>query len=112
MPTRSVVEFLEEDGSSPFARWFLGLDAEAAAKVNAAVVRMELGNLSDVKALGEGVSERRIHWGSGYRVYFGQDGDSLILLLGGGTKKRQERDIQVAKDRWTRYKARKKDRRS
>ena len=108
MPTRNVVEVLEEDGSSPFARWFLNLDAEDAAKVNAAIVRMSTGNLSDVKAVGGGVFERRIHWGPGYRIYFGQEGEQLILLLGGGVKKRQENDIRQAKDRWARYKIRKK----
>ena len=61
---------------------------------------------ADVKSVGAGVMERRIDWGPGYRVYFGRDGDRLIVLLGGGTKKRQQ-DIEEALTRWTDYKRRK-----
>lgn len=68
---------------------------------------MEAGNLSDVRGVGSGVSERRIHAGAGYRVYFGRDGDTLIILLGGGTKERQQKDIKDARALWREYKRRK-----
>jgi len=69
---------------------------------------MEQGNRSNVKAVGEGVSEYRIDFGPGYRIYFGQEGGVLIVLLGGGTKKRQSADIRLAQEHWRDYKARKK----
>ena len=108
MPPRKVVEYLEPDGSSPFARWFVELDAVAGAKVATALYRMEQGNLSNVKPVGQGVVEYRIDFGPGYRIYLCQDGAVLILLLGGGTKKRQSADIHLARQRWQEYKARKR----
>jgi putative addiction module killer protein len=80
------------------------LDPAARAKVTRAVVRMEQGNLSNVKSIGEGVLEYRIDFGPGYRVYFGRDGDVVVILLTGGTKKRQQRDIETAKEYWRDYK--------
>ena len=68
---------------------------------------MENGNLSNAKGVGQGVSQYRIDFGPGYRIYFGKDGDQLVILLGGGTKKRQSRDIQNAQDFWKAYKSRK-----
>ena len=100
-------EFLNEDGSSPFARWLDSLDATAAAKVTTALIRIEQGNLSNVKGVGAGVFEFRIDFGPGYRIYFGKDGEVLVILLGGGTKKRQDRDITTAQERWKDYKRRK-----
>ncbi len=108
MPTCRVVEYLREDGSSPFGRWFTRLDAIAAAKVAMALYRLEQGNMSNVKSVGKGVSEYRIDFGPGYRVYFGQAGDALVILLGGGTKKRQRRDISNAQKLWAEYKSRKR----
>ncbi len=99
-----IREYVDERGRSPFGRWFDGLDATAAAKVRTALARMEVGNLSDVRSVGSGVMERRIHAGPGYRVYFGRDGDALIVLLGGGTKERQQRNIEDARDLWQQYK--------
>ena len=103
----TVLEFLERDGASPFGKWFDALDAIAAAKITTAVRRLELGNFSNVKGVGAGVFEYRIDFGPGYRVYFGKDGDVLVILLGGGTKKRQDRDIATAQMRWKDYKKRK-----
>ncbi len=108
MPTRKVVEYLGADGTSPFGRWFGRLDAVAAAKVSTALYRMEQGNLSSVKPIGQSVAEYRIDFGPGYRIYIGQDGATLIILLGGGTKKGQNADIQLAQQHWRDYKARKK----
>ena len=82
----AVREYIDETGRSPFGRWFDGLDTIAAVKVRTALARMEMGNLSNVKSVGSGVLEYRVHFGPGYRVYFGQDGDRLIVLLSGGTK--------------------------
>ena len=100
-------EYLDEAGRSPFGRWFDGLDSTAAAKVSAALVRMEQGNFSSVKGVGGGVFEYRIDFGPGYRVYFGKDGDTLVILICGGTKKRQAQDVTRAKERWGEYKQRK-----
>jgi len=103
-----LVEYLQEDGSSPFAVWFAGLDAVAAAKVTVALTRIGQGNLTHAKGVGAGVLEYRLDFGPGYRVYFGRDGDVLIILLAGGTKKRQQRDIEAAQARWADYKRRKR----
>jgi putative addiction module killer protein len=98
--------YLASDGSSPFEEWFSGLRAPAAAKVTTVLARLEQGNLSNAKGVGEGVLEYRIDWGPGYRVYFGRDGDVLVILLTGGTKQRQQHDIETAKVQWTDYKRR------
>jgi putative addiction module killer protein len=98
--------YLASDGHSPFEGWFSGLELVAAAKVSVALARLEGGNLSNVKPVGEGVLEYRIDWGPGYRVYFGRDGAVLVILLTGGTKRRQQRDIATAKGLWADYKRR------
>lgn len=103
-----VVQYETADGACPFADWFEGLDARAAAKVRTAIARIEAGNLGDVKPVGEGVSERRIDFGPGCWVYFGLDGQRLVILLVGGTKKRQQRDIAQATAYWRDYMRRKK----
>ena len=89
MPVLDVREYEDAEGSSPFADWFGELDAVAAAKVTVALARIGQGNLSNVKGVGKGVLEYRIDFGPGYRLYFGRDGDALVILLAGGTKKRQ-----------------------
>ena len=98
--------YLGSDGESPFEQWFSALESAAAAKVSVALARVEQGNLSNVKGVGEGILEYRIDWGPGYRVYFGRDGDVLVILLTGGTKRRQAKDIEAAKTSWTEYKRR------
>lgn len=103
-----IREFADAEGNSPFARWFNGLDAHAAAKVTVALTRLGHGNVSNVKGVGAGVHECRIDFGPGYRVYFGRDGETLVILLAGGTKKRQQADIETAQARWADYKFRKK----
>src|SRR5277367_7011554 len=100
--------YLTAGGESPFESWFSDLDAAAAAKVTVALVRLEQGNTSNAKGVGEGVLEYRIDWGPGYRVYFGRDGETLVILLTGGTKKRQQRDIAAAIDMWADYRERKR----
>ena len=103
-----VREYIDARGRSSFARWFDGLDAGAAAKVRTALARMELGNLANLKTVGGGVLEHRIHSGPGYRIYLGREGERLIILLGGGTKRRQQRDIERARELWEDYKDRKR----
>lgn len=103
-----VVEYLDPAGRSPFAAWFRRIEARAAAKVTVALARLEGGNLSNMKTVGSGVLEYRIDYGPGYRVYFGRDGETLVILLAGGTKQRQQRDIADAQARWLDYKRRKR----
>jgi putative addiction module killer protein len=100
--------YIDEHGKRPFAVWFDRLDKAAAARVAITLTRMENGNFSNVKGVGQGVFENRIDFGPGYRIYFGKDGNLLVILLCGGTKKRQERDIALAQARWTDYKRGKK----
>jgi putative addiction module killer protein len=100
--------YLDENGNKRFAAWLEGLDAAAAAKVTIALARMEQGNFSKVKGVGSGVFEYKIDFGPGYRIYFGKDGDRVVILIGGGTKKRQQRDIAAAQECWAAYKQRKR----
>jgi putative addiction module killer protein len=102
-----VREYVDRTGRSPYATWFDGLNAEAAAKVATAVTRISLGNFSNVEGIGSGVFEYKLDFGPGYRIYFGKDGETLVILLGGGTKKRQQRDINAAMANWQDYKRRK-----
>ena len=108
MPTRTLVEYQDEQGRSPFGRWFAHLNAQAAARVARALYRLADGNFSNVKAVGQGVSEYKLNYGPGYRIYFGQDGETLVVLLAGGTKQRQSRDVANAQVRWRDYRRRKR----
>ena len=102
-----IEEYVSE-GSSPFRRWFDDLDTQAAASVTVAIERLAEGNTSNVKSIGEGAAELKINRGPGYRVCFGWDGKVLVILLGGGTKRRQQNDIDAALGRWRDYKKRKR----
>ena len=102
-----VVEYLQ-NGVSFFEKWFIGLDAQVAAKVATALYRIEQGNFSNVKSAGQGVLEYKIDFGPGYRIYFGREGNTLVILLGGGSKKTQSRDIGNAQSLWAQYKTEKK----
>jgi len=102
-----IVECLNARGASPFQAWFYSLDPQAATIVTVAIERIRDGNTSRVKTIGEGVAEIRIDRGPGYRIYFGWDGKTIVVLLGGGTKRRQQRDIADAMALWRLYKARK-----
>lgn len=104
-----IEEYLTKEGKSPFSDWFLKLNARAAAKVTTALARLEARNTSNVKSLGAGVQEYKIDFGPGYRIYFAYDGQTLVILLAGGTKKRQQADIEAAKNRWQDFKQRKKE---
>ena len=102
-----IEEYVSADGASPFGAWFDSLDPVPAALVVKAKAKLQNG-LGDVKPVGEGVSELRIHVGPGYRIYFGQDGERLVILLVGGDKGTQARDIADAKAFWSDYKRRKR----
>ena len=103
-----VLEYLDRRGRSPWRRWFNGLDAHAAAKVGTALYRLGAGNFSRVEGVGGGVFEAKIDFGPGYRVYFGKDGETIVILLGGSTKKRQSAAIGAAHEAWADYKQRRK----
>jgi putative addiction module killer protein len=107
-PAGAVGERLCRHGSDRArSQWCDGLDAQAAAKVTTAKLRMELGNTSNVKWFA-GIGEYVIDWGPGYRIYLAKDGESLIVLFGGGTKRRQRADIERAKALHAEYKKRKR----
>lgn len=100
-------EYIREDGSNPYQKWFDSLDAQAAAKITVAKVRLELGNTSSIKWF-RGICECVIDWGPGYRIYLAKDGDSLIILFGGSTKRDQQKAIDQSIALHDEYKARKK----
>lgn len=103
-----IREYLTDKGISPFGEWLNPLkDIKAKVKIRIRLDRIKLGNFGDCESVGEGVQELRIHFGPGYRVYFGQDGSQIIILLCGGTKTSQSKDIRKAKEYWQDYKRRK-----
>ena len=102
-----ILEYIDIAGRCPFGNWFARLDVQAAAKIAVGLTRIANGNLSNVKTVGGDVMENRIDFGPGYRVYFGRDGERLIILLLGGSKQRQTNDIETAKRHWADYKRRK-----
>ena len=94
-------------GEQPFVEWLKGLDdRQARTRIEARLARVVIGNLGDVEPVGEGVMELRIDWGPGYRVYFARVGQVIVLLLCGGDKRTQQRDINRAKEHFEDYKAR------
>jgi putative addiction module killer protein len=101
-----IEEYIRSDGTNPYKTWFDSLDPQAAAKVVTATLRLELGNTSNVKWFA-GIGEYVIDWGPGYRIYLAKDGNALIVLFGGGTKRRQQVDIDRAVALHTEYKSRK-----
>ena len=103
-----IQEYIQENGFNPFQNWFDSLNSQAAVKVTVAISRLELGNTSNIKWFG-GIGEYKINWGPGYRIYLALEGKQLIVLFGGGTKKRQQADIKQAKKLYQEYKRRKKE---
>jgi putative addiction module killer protein len=104
-----VREYIDARGHNHYREWSSKLDPSVRARIDKSVFRVGYGNLSGVKLEGEGVSALRVDFGSGYRGYLGQDGDQLVILLAGGTKRRQENDIQLARSQWSEYKKRKRE---
>ena len=102
-----ICEYQTEDGRSPFAQWLEGLrDRRARARIDARLTRARLGNLGDYSSVGEGVYELRIFYGPGYRVYFGFESNTIVILLAGGTKSTQRRDVTTAQSYWADYRSR------
>ena len=106
MQTTIEIKECVEAGRSPFAEWFDSLDAVTAARVDKYIRRLEIGNFGSAKALAEGMFELKLDFGPGYRVYYGREGRTIIILLGAGSKRRQDADISSALERWRRYKQR------
>lgn len=105
----TVREYLTKSGTSPYRQWLVKLDKTVRARIQARALRFESGNLGDHKFLGDGVCEARVDFGPGYRIYFGKDGDAVIILLCGGDKGTQVRDIGAAQKFWADYLRRGKD---
>ncbi len=103
-----IKSYVNQAGKNLFEIWFSKLESNAIGKVATALSRMKQNNLSNVKSVGGGVLEYKINFGKGIRIYFGRDGNELIILLCGGDKHRQQKDIDIAKQQWTEYKSRKK----
>jgi putative addiction module killer protein len=104
---RSVLVYRTRDNRLPFDEWLRELrDSNAVARVLARIGRVRQGNLGDCKPAGEGVSELRVDYGPGYRVYFGQKGSTFVLLLCGGDKRTQQRDIRQAQEYWRDFESR------
>jgi putative addiction module killer protein len=103
----AIRSFVDVNGRVPFQAWLDSLDRQTQARITVALTRLARGNRSQVKGVGAGVAELKVDFGPGYRIYFGHDGDMLVILLAGGTKKRQSEDIATAKARWVEYKQRK-----
>jgi len=102
-----IREYIRKYNSNPYEKWYNTLNSQAAAKVAVAIAKMELGNTSNIKWF-DGIGEYRINWGPGYRIYLAQDGKELIILFGGGIKKKQSDDIKKAKGLHEEYKTRKR----
>jgi putative addiction module killer protein len=104
-----VREYLTREGGNPYREWLLSLDKTVRARIQARIMRFEGGNLGDSKPVGDGVWEARFMFGPGYRVYFGLDGRTVLLLLMGGNKRAQAKDIKQAQQYWDDYCKRGKD---
>ena len=96
------------DGKCPFRKWLENIDVQARTKVRIAIERLAEGNTSNLKSVGGGVHEIKLTFGAGFRVYLGREGDQLVILLHGGTKKRQSDDIAKAQQLWRDYQAEKR----
>jgi putative addiction module killer protein len=98
-----VTEYIDENNSSPYRQWLDQLDKIARARIQARVFRFEGGNLGDYKSVGKGVFEARVFFGPGYRIYFGIEGQKLLLLLVGGDKSTQRKDLTKAQGFWDNF---------
>jgi putative addiction module killer protein len=101
---REIVSFRTREGRVPIDEWLSELDdKKARARIAARLERVRLGNLGDCKPVGEGVSELRVNYGPEYRVYFGQHGRTVVVLLCGGDKRTQDQDPRLAKEYWREF---------
>ena len=107
MATHELYYYQTTTGERPFVEWLDGLtDRQARARIEARLATVAAGSLGDVETVGQGVMELRVDWGPGYRVYFARIGQVIVLLLCGGDKRTQQKDIKSAKDYFKDYKAR------
>ncbi len=103
---KTLVVYQDESGNEPFTIWFKGLkDTKGKARIDARLRRLEAGNYGDCQPVGEGVSELRVFYGPGYRVYFGEEAGHIVILLCGGDKGSQDKDIKAAKEYWKEHKS-------
>lgn len=103
---KTVIIYADEAGTEPFTDWLEGLkDKQDRRRIQTRLLRLEQGNYGDCKPVGEGVSELRLFFGPGYRVYFGEEEENIVLLLCGGDKSSQTRDIEAAKTFWKEHKS-------
>ena len=101
---KTIAIYETEEGVRPFKRWLDSLrDKVTVARINARLARVELGNFGDTKSVGGGVMELKLAFGSGYRIYYGLDNETLVVLLTGGDKSTQDKDIKLAHDYWSDY---------
>lgn len=101
---KELAIYVTQNGKRPFIEWLESLkDKTIRYRIKERLDRVSLGNLGDHKSVGNGVSELRLKFGSGYRIYYGEDGDSIILLLSGGDKDTQSKDIKKAQQYWQDY---------
>lgn len=103
-----IEEYFDSRGHSFFGAWFEGLDTQTALKISTVLFRMKQGNNSNIKNLGNGIFERTLDHGPGYRIYFGMENKNTIILLYGGCKNGQQKDINKAKFLWKEYQRNKK----
>ena len=104
---KQIIIYRTEQGNEPFTTWFDALkDKPTQARIDARLTRVEAGNLGDYKSVGDGVFELRVHVGKGFRLYFGNIGNAIVVLLSGGTKEQQSADIARAQDFWRDYQIR------
>ena len=102
---QKIVVYETQDGKLPFWEWLRGLkDRKGRAVIQARIERVRLGNFGNCRSVGDGVQELKIYYGPGYRVYFGRDGSNIVILLCGGDKSDQKKDIVLAKELWREYK--------
>jgi len=108
MPTELEVRiYAGSDGQEPFTEWLRGLrDGVTRSRIRQRIARIRLGNFGDARSVGEGVQELRIHFGPGYRVYFGRGDDAMVILLCGGDKASQDRDVRRSHEYWREYRSR------
>jgi putative addiction module killer protein len=106
---RDVLYYRTPSGTFPFRDWKLGLDTNSSAVVDARIARFRGGNFGDSRPIGGGASENRIHFGPGYRLYYGIDGMDLVILLCGGDKSTQGTDIACARKYWDDYRQRRRE---
>jgi len=104
-----LLEYITEAGENPFHKWLNSLNDRAArARIRVRLNRVRLGNFGDCKSVGKGVNELRVDYGPGYRVYYGKSKTTIVILLCGGSKKSQPKNIQIAQEYWADYKRRAK----